>query len=126
MFSRLAIFTLSIYLGSGSAYAERDFVCNTVKHTAIVDRLTSEDYRYRVWDKPKSITQQPDKIVLGGQETVEGMGPCRHIRWTFTTGSVEYAVSTLGCTESIPPEGVTGKLSVFVDGEHKKSWWCVE
>ncbi|MGR9046610.1 MAG: hypothetical protein ACU83N_15070 [Gammaproteobacteria bacterium] len=123
---RLTLFTLYACLCSANVFAEQDFRCNTSKHTVIVDRLPAGDYRYRVWNKPKSTTQTPDLIVLGGVDTVEGTGPCRHRLWTFNNGAVEYVVSTLGCTESFPPKGAIGQLAVFVGGEFKKSWWCVE
>ena len=126
MLIRLTLFALFASLCCANAFAEHHFVCKTSKYTAIIDRLPAGDYRYRVWNKPKSMSQASDLVVLGGVGTVEGTGPCRHRLWMFNNGDVEYIVSTLGCTESIPPEGTIGEISVFVGGEYKKSWWCAD
>jgi hypothetical protein len=109
-----------------SAFALEEFVCKTTKHTIIVNQLSSGELRYRAWNKPKGIREKPDMLVRGGAETVEGTGPCRYALWSFTNGNVEYLVDTLGCTETVPPAGIIGRLSVYIDGGLKKTWWCSE
>ncbi len=125
MLKQLTIAFLS-FLFCTSAFASQQFVCNTSKHTAIVNLLPSGEYRYMAWNKPRSITKEPDMVVFAGVETVEGTGPCRHTVWTFNNGKVQYSVSTLGCTEDKPLQNANGQLSVYINGEHKKSWWCVQ
>lgn len=107
--------------------ASQQFVCETSKHTVTIDLLPSGQYQYMAWNKPKSIAEKPDMVVVGGKEKNEGTGICRHSRWEFNKGNVQYIVSRpVTCTESIPPSNTTGQLSVFINGEHKKSWWCSE
>lgn len=101
------------------------FLCKTSKHTVAINSLASGEYQYKAWNKPKSITEKPDLVLVGGKEITEGTGVCRHTRWDFDNNNVQYEVSTpVACTESIPPENATGQLSVFINGEVKKSWWC--
>lgn len=124
MFQKLAIL-LSCLLASAGAWASEVFVCNTERHAVVVDTLPSGEYCYRSWNKPRGVAEEPDLTVLHGEEAIEGTGPCRHTVWYFTNGNVRYSVSTLGCTEDDPPENASGELSVSVNGEHRKSWWCI-
>jgi len=110
-----------------NAVASEKFVCKTLKHTAIVNLLPSGEYQYIAWNKPKSITKKPDMLVVGGEEITEGTGVCRYTRWEFNNRNVQYVVSTsVTCTEATPPSNATGLLSVFINDEHKKSWWCIK
>jgi hypothetical protein len=125
-YSVIAFVSWLCYVCPGSAAALEEFVCKTSKHTVIVDLQPSGEWRYRSWNKPKDTHEKPDRLVLGGEETVEGTGPCRYATWSFSNGNVEYVVNTLGCTETIPPAGTVGELSVYIDGDLKKTWWCSE
>ena len=110
-----------------NAVASEQFVCKTSKHTVNINLLPSGKYQYMAWNKPKSTTEKPDIAVEGGQEITEGTGVCRYTKWEFNNGNVQYIVSKPAtCTESIPPSNATGQLSVFINHEHKKSWWCLE
>lgn len=110
-----------------NALATEEFVCRTSKHTAIVDRLPSGDFQYRVWNRPKPPTDKPDMVVVSGKRFTEGTGVCRYRGWEFDNGKVQYLISTpVACTEEIPPANASGRLSVFIAGEHRKSWWCLE
>ena len=110
-----------------NALASEEFVCKTPKHTVTITLLLSGKYQYMAWNKPKSIAKKPDTVVVGGKEITEGTGVCRYTRWEFNKGNVQYIVSRPAtCTESIPPSNATGQLSVFINGQHKKSWWCLE
>jgi hypothetical protein len=116
--------SLLIFAHTLPAYANEEFICNTNKHTAIVNQLPSGEYRYLAWNNPKDITSNPDIAVYKGEKLYEGTGSCAHVLWKFTNKNVEYLVGEIGCTESEPPKGANGRLSVFINGEHKQSWWC--
>jgi hypothetical protein len=110
-----------------NALASEQFVCKTSKHTVTVNLLPSGKYQYKAWNKPKSITEEPDMVVDGGERITEGTGVCRYTRWEFNNGRVQYIVSTpVTCTETTPPPNATGTLSVFINNDHKKFWWCLE
>jgi len=110
---------------STAVIAEQVFVCQTKKHTVVIDSLPDDDFSYKAWNKPKSIESEPDIALANGAEEVEGTGPCRHIVWKFTNNSVEYVVEKgLGCTESDPPKDAIGSLSVYENGDQKATWWC--
>jgi len=110
-----------------AAIASEKFVGKTSKHTVIVSLLPSGKYQYRAWNKPKSIAEKPDVLIVGGEEITEGTGVCRYTRWEFHRNNVQYIVSApVTCTEAIPPPNATGQLSVFINGEHRKSWWCFD
>jgi len=126
MLKYLIVFIIGSFVFS-TAVASEKFACKTSKHTVIVSLLPSGDYQYTVWNKPKSIAGKPDVLIVGGEEITEGTGVCRYTRWEFNSGNVQYIVSTpVTCTEAIPPPDAIGQLSVFINGEHRKSWWCFE
>lgn len=121
------IFIIFGSLVFSSAFAAEQFTCKTSAHIVTIDQLSSNQYQYRAWNKPKSITKKPDTIIARGKEITEGTGVCRYTRWEFNNSNTQYIVSTpVTCTEDIPPSNATGRLSVFVNGEHRKSWWCLE
>lgn len=110
-----------------NAVASEKFVCKTSKHIVTINFLSPNKYQYKSWNLPKSINEKPDMVVDKGEEITEGTGVCRYTRWEFNKNNVQYIVSTpVTCTETIPPSNATGQLSVFINGEHKKSWWCLE
>lgn len=124
MLKSLIILIIGSFVFSTAAASEK-FACSTSKHTVIVTLLPSGNYQYRAWNRPKSITGKPDVLIVGGEEITEGTGVCRYTRWEFTSNNVRYVVSTpVACTEDMPPPNATGRLSVFINGEHRKSWWC--
>ena len=103
-----------------------DFVCDAEKHRVVVDALPGRAYRYRAWDKPRSITERPDVEVSTGTKEYQGTGPCRHPIWTFADGDSEMVVSGLGCSAASnqPPAGARGTLDVSVTKEENGHWWC--
>jgi hypothetical protein len=126
MFKYFLIF-ISLTIFNTSVIAEQVFVCNTKKHTVVVNSLSDKDFSYTAWDKPNSMKSEPNIVIANGTEDVEGTGPCRHIVWRFTNKSVEYVVEKgLGCTESEPPKNAIGSLSVYENGDHKATWWCLK
>lgn len=124
MLKSLIILIIGSFVFSTAAASEK-FACSTSKHTVIVTLLPSGNYQYRAWNKPRSITEKPDVLIVGGEEITEGTGVCRYTRWEFTSNNVRYIVSkSVTCTQDFPPPNAIGQLSVFINGEHRKSWWC--
>ena len=80
--------------------------------------------RYRAWNKPRPTTAAPDLEIKDGVSDMEGTYPCTRSIWTFKKGRAEFEVSSLGCTESTPPKGATGDLTVSTGGKTKQHWWC--
>ena len=62
--------------------------------------------------------------ITGADAKGEGTWPCTHWIWTFKKGRAEFEVSEIGCTESTPPKGAVGQLTVSVAGTVKQEWWC--
>ena len=126
MLNYIIFLVVGSFVFSNTLAAEQ-FACRTSKHTVTINLLLSGAYQYTAWNKPKKISDEPDMVVVGGEEIIEGTGVCRYTRWEFNNSTVQYIVSTpVTCTEAITPPNVTGQLSVFVNDEYKKSWWCVE
>jgi hypothetical protein len=101
-----------------------EFICDAEKHRVVIDSNASNRSRYRAWNKPHSTTEAPDIEIAGPGANVEGTSPCTHSIWTFKKGRAEFEVSDMGCTESTPPKGAVGQLSVSVGGTVKQKWWC--
>jgi hypothetical protein len=101
-----------------------DFVCDASKHRVVVDSVEGGKPRYRAWNKPRSTLETPDMEIKDGVLDVQGTHPCTHSIWTFRKGRAEFGVEEPGCSESTPPEGARGALSVSVAGKAKQHWWC--
>lgn len=101
-----------------------EFICDAEKHRVVIDSSAPGKTRYRSWDKPHSLAEPPDMELAGGAPAVEGTSPCTHSIWTFKKGRAAFEVSEIGCTESTPPKGAVGQLSVSVSGKVKQAWWC--
>lgn len=126
MLKRITLLMLLSFVINSHAFSMERFVCNTSKHTIIVNQTQSGEFLYRAWNKPKSTTEIPDMRVSNGLEQVEGTGVCRYIMWTFSNGNVEYIVRTLGCGGDVmPPKNTKGDLAVYINGQLKKTWWCI-
>ncbi len=101
------------------------FVCDAEQHRVVVDADMQGSLRYRAWNKPHRLADDPDVEVLSGTESVHGTGPCGHAMWTFSKDESEFAVLELGCTEaSSTPVDAIGSLIVSVDGEPEHRSWC--
>ena len=125
MFKKLMI-PVALWALTISAVVVADgLTCRTEQRTVVVDLNADGQPRYRVWNQPHPQSQKPDLQIVGGTHDFEGTGPCAHAVWSFEKGNTRYTVSGLGCTETTPPPGATGQLSVFVDDQFKQSWWCV-
>jgi hypothetical protein len=88
------------------------FVCNAAQHKIAVDYTRTTGFRYRSWNIPRLVTDQPDLTLLKGDAKIEGTGPCAsHIR-TFRQGDTEYSVGELGCTDGSEGPDARGRLTV--------------
>jgi hypothetical protein len=101
------------------------FACETKTHRIAIDELEGGGFRYRSWNKPKSLSAAPDVDLAHGKQEFEGTGVCSHPVYTFRSGQVVYQVEGgLGCTEGSEPAKATGHLSVTVGGKRVTDDWC--
>lgn len=123
-------YLVSIIIGSlvfSNALAAEKFVCKTSTHIVTINPLSAGQYKYTAWNKPKSMTDKPDMVIMKGKQIIEGTGVCRYTRWEFNNSNTKYVVSTpVTCTESIPPSNAIGELSIFINDEFRKSSWCLK
>jgi hypothetical protein len=52
------------------------FPCETDKQRLVIDIEASGAPRLRAWNKPRSVTDEPDIQISKGTERFEGTGPC--------------------------------------------------
>lgn len=104
--------------------SEVEFVCSAAERRAAVDHLADGTFRYRAWERPRSIMDDPDVELLDGTSHREGTGGCGHRLWSFKEGDTEITLSTLGCSSDSnpPPEGARGRLSISKAGNTDVSW----
>jgi hypothetical protein len=103
------------------------FACDPDDRRVIVDVVGTGKPRYRVWNKPRSLTEKPDMQILEGKEDSEGSGPCRYTSWTFTSATTNLVIRELGeCYEDShqPPSDAKGALDVSAAGQPDASSWC--
>lgn len=103
-----------------------EMVCNAEKHRVIVDSDGEGRLRYRAWNRPRFVKDEPDLEIAEGTQTVEGRGLCAYNVWTFKDGEAEIQLSGLGCSpdSSPPPTGATGSLDILIPGQPTLTWWC--
>jgi hypothetical protein len=110
-----------------SATGELKFVCNADKHRVIVDLGANGVPRYRAWNKPHPLTDEPDIEIPKGKWKSEGSGLCSHSLWTFASGAATFTVGELeACYEDShqPPADAKGTLDVSIPGKPIVTWWC--
>jgi hypothetical protein len=101
------------------------FACETKTHRIAIDELEGGGFRYRSWNKPKSLSTAPDLDLAQGKQEYEGSGVCAHSVYTFTSGQAVYQVEGgLGCTDGSEPSKATGHLSVTIGGKQVTDDWC--
>jgi hypothetical protein len=94
------------------------YACRTAKHRIVIDQLPSDRFRYRSGDIPKPLTDKPDVDLANGTSAIEGTGVCAYQTYTFQNGNVTYEVDQgVGCGERPAPKGVTGSLTVSINGK---------
>jgi hypothetical protein len=101
------------------------YTCETKAHRIAIDELEDGNFRYRSWNKPKSLSAASDVDLAHGMQEFEGTGVCSHPVYTFTSGQVVYQVEGgLGCTDGSEPSKATGHLSVTIGGKQVTDDWC--
>lgn len=101
------------------------YTCETKSHRISIEELANEEFRYRSWNKPKSLNETPDIDLAHGKQTFSGTGVCSIPTYTFRSGDVTYEVNGgLGCTDGSEPPKATGHLSVSVGDKQVTDDWC--
>ena len=109
------------------AQSKAEFSCNTEKHTILVDKVDASTYRYRSWNKPKSIDTKPDMELKSKDVSIDGTGVCRTTNYSFKVGKVEFKLdNNIDCVEGKPPANAIGNLHVLMNGEEKNHYYCLK
>jgi hypothetical protein len=100
--------------------------CKTTQYRAIVDIGSNGKPRYREWKAEQSTTENPNSVIYGGTENVEGTGGCSHREWKFKDRRTIVKVAELGCfpDSNQPPKDATGQLSITTNDGKDNWWWC--
>jgi hypothetical protein len=103
-----------------------DFICQTDSSRIVIDADAKQVPRYRAWNKPHSVTGDPDLKIDNGKSEVEGTGGCSHKVWTFKAGSTTYTTEELGCfpDSNEPPKRAVGMFTVQAEDKHEVFGWC--
>lgn len=119
------IIIIGVFICTHTLADVRAFTCITEKHTIFIDKIDSNNYRYRSWNKPKNSDSKPDMELKSKDIKVEGTGACRYTIFSFKTGKVEFLVDDgVSCVETAPPENAIGNLTVLINEEVKSSYFC--
>lgn len=103
------------------------FSCNTEKHTILINKIDAANYRYRSWNKPKSIDEKADMDLISKDISTDGTGSMRATTYVFSTGNVQIRVddnSSLG--EGKPPANAIGNLNVYISNQLKNHYYCLK
>lgn len=101
------------------------YTCETKSHRIAVDEVEEGNFRYRSWNKSKSLSAAPDVDFMHGKQAFEGTGICAVPVYSFTSGSTGYQVEAgLGCTDGSESPKATGHLTVTVGGKQVTDDWC--
>lgn len=100
-----------------------EYACQTQTHRLVVDTVAGE-FRYRSWNKPRSVMDLPDLQIGKGKETSEGHDLCVIPIYTFRNGGVEYKVEAGTACDSQAPKDATGDLVVTIKGKPPTTTWC--
>jgi hypothetical protein len=103
-----------------------EFICRTEKLQIVIDSDIAGVPHYRAWNRPHTISDNPDLEISIGNKEIEGTDGCAHAVWTFKRGTTIYTVEELGCfpDSNQPPEGARGMLEVKVADKPEASSWC--
>ncbi|MFY9855211.1 MAG: hypothetical protein WAK26_15170 [Terracidiphilus sp.] len=104
-----------------------NYICQTQTHRIVVDTVAGGVLRYRVWHKPRPVTETPDLEIAKGDGTFEGTNVCAVPVYTFKSGAAMYRVEGgLGCfgDSDGPPKDATGRLEVTASGKPATNSWC--
>lgn len=100
------------------------FVCETPLHRIMIDGDGEERYRYRVWNKPRSVQLPPDTEILQGSLSYDGTGICAAAQWRFLHSNSTYTVSELSACQADIPAAALGQLEVLVNDKVQQTLWC--
>jgi hypothetical protein len=91
-----------------------DFVCEARELRLMIDTDQSGTLRLRIWNKPRSIVDEPDLEISPGDMTYEGSSPCTYPIWTFHHDESKYTLAEIGCfpESSPPPPGARGSVEI--------------
>lgn len=88
------------------------FTCRTNAARWIVDEDRSGLLRLRGWKPSNPLEHMPDWLVLSGESTIDGRGPCAHRIWAFRDGERQVQLGTGGChaASNPPPDRSSGGI----------------
>ena len=89
--------------------------CENKQFSVIVDQLKNGTIRYRSWDKPKSISDEPNLVVSDG--TIEQQGTGGGYHYVFNQGDWSYIVENKLMGETMASTGIF--LKVLKNGVQK-------
>ena len=120
----------SINIGTPTAHRasnqRMEFACQTDKYRIVVDSDASRIPRYRAWNRPHPLTDNPDLEIAKGESGVDGTGLCAYPVWTFRSGKATYRIEgALGCLgDTEAPKEAKGGFQVEIEGHSKARGWC--
>jgi len=82
--------------------------CDNKKFTIKIDRLKNGELRYLSWNKPKTISEEPDLILYDGKVEQQGSGGGYH--YFFTNGDWRYTIENNLMGETAESIGIFLKL----------------
>lgn len=99
------------------------FLCQTKAHRIIINTMTDGTLRYRSWNKPRPLTDEPDLELVKGEGSFEGTQVCAIPIYTFKNGKTVYKVyGGTGCTEA--PKDATGNINLTIGDNEPQILWC--
>lgn len=101
--------------------------CSDKDWRILIDHKVGKQLRYRAWKSEHSLYAAPDVEIAGGEESVEGTGPCAHRVWAFHQGTLDVQLEEPGCygDNDGPPSGAQAHLSVKTgENSAEKTSWC--
>jgi hypothetical protein len=101
-----------------------EFICQTETHRIVIDAVAGGAPRYRVWNKPRPVTEPPDLEIAKGEGTFEGTNFCAVPIYTFKSSTTVYRVEGgTGCDNEASKDA-TGRLEVSMVGKPPSESWC--
>lgn len=104
-----------------------NFSCVNAEWRVLIERAAGQKLTYRSWKPERSLYAKPDREIVGGEESVEGTGPCSHRVWKFQQGEMSVRVEEPGCygDNDGPPQGSTARLGIkTAEQVEEKFSWC--
>ena len=103
-----------------------EFICHADQQRVVIESDAKGVLRYQAWNKQRSVTERPDRVVTPGALRYEGSGVCAYPVWEFGSGNTSFSVSGLGCysASTQPPDGARGALKITVEGSESVHSWC--